>query len=90
MECKPIVSSLILAVGIAAGAALLGNQIGSGIEAACQSSCIRTKLVRADGKEYLIAFNYADGPAQADFRWGTHTRHIALDPHDVKILSLES
>ena len=32
MECKPIVSSLILAVGIAAGAALLGNQIGSGIE----------------------------------------------------------
>ena len=46
--------------------------------------------MRADGKEYLIAFNYADGPAQADFRWGTHTRHIALDPHDVKILSLES
>lgn len=66
---------------------LLGE---NGIKSACQSSCIRTKLVRADGKEYLIAFNYADGPAQADFRWGTHTRHIALDPHDVKILSLES
>ena len=56
---------------------LLGE---NGIKSACQSSCIRTKLVRADGKEYLIAFNYADGPAQADFRWGTHPPYRAGPP----------
>ena len=32
MDNKPVVSSLILAVGIAVGAAFLGNQISSGIE----------------------------------------------------------
>lgn len=71
MECKPIVSSLILAVGIAAGAALLGNQIGSGIEDLVSRDRVVTvkglaeQVVKADRVTWPIGYRELGNDLQA-------------------------
>ena len=71
MECKPIVSSLILAVGIAAGAALLGNQIGSGIEDLVSRDRVVTvkglaeQVVKADRVTWPVGYRELGNDLQA-------------------------
>ena len=71
MECKPIVSSLILAFGIAAGAALLGNQIGSGIEDLVSRDRVVTvkglaeQVVKADRVTWPVGYRELGNDLQA-------------------------
>ena len=62
MDNKPVVSSLILAVGIAVGAAFLGNQISSGIEDLVNRDRVVTvkglaeKVVKADRVTWPVGY----------------------------------
>lgn len=67
-------------------AALLARE---GITAVCSGGSIRVKAVTANGKSYLVAFNYSGESAEAEYDDGTHRCRICLDANGVKILPLE-
>ncbi len=74
MECKSIASSVVIAIGIAGGAALLGNQLSTGMENFVNRDRVVTvkglaeKVVQADRVTWPIGFRELGNDLQAVYK----------------------
>ncbi len=74
MECKSIASSVVIAIGIAGGAALLGNQLSTGMENFVNRDRVVTvkglaeKVVQADHVTWPIGFRELGNDLQTVYK----------------------